>query len=157
MRLIIFCILILSFSVVASAQDNVKISAAFVNSDFSAGDTQGIQAELDAKIIKYERFRLGGVFQYVRPSFDRSVDLHVYSAGPQLSYDVFNGRISVFGRALFGVTDHPQGYAFTKTFGAGADINLGHIFIRPIVLDFKRIEGFPLTQNQVGVGGGFRF
>lgn len=139
------------------AQDRVKVSASFVNSDFTFGNAHGIAAEGDAKILRYEKIRLGGVFQFVRPSFDTCRKIDTYSLGPQVSYDAFNGRISIFGRALFGVTDLPRNYAFTKTYGAGADVNIGHIFIRPIVLDFQRIEGFPTTINRFGAGGGVRF
>lgn len=169
MRILLLTAFLLFFYVAAQAQntikvtaqevyDTVKLSASFINSDAAFENVQGVQVELDAKLVRAGYFRLGGVFHYARPTFDSEYAVDTYSAGPQLSYDVFNGRLSVFGRALFGVTTNYEGSkAFTRTYGGGVDVNVGHLFIRPLVLDFKRIEGFPLTINSVGVGGGVRF
>lgn len=158
MKFIISTLLLLVISLPVVAQDTVKVSAGFVSSDFGVNDIQGVSAELDAKILKSGKFRIGGVFQYVRPQVENSADVDTYSFGPQVSYDVFGGRISLFGRGLFGVTtDYNGTNTFTRTYGFGGDVNLGHIFIRPFVMDFQRFEGVPVTVNRFGAGAGIRF
>ena len=150
--------LFICLAVSASAQDTLKVNVSFINSDFSVDDRQGFSGEVDAKVVGKERFRVGGVFQFARHCSDCSPRLDTYSAGPQLSYDVFNGRISLFGRALFGsTTDYNGTHLFTRTYGAGADVNFGNFFVRPIALDVLRIEGVQTTVNRYGAGGGFRF
>lgn len=143
----------------AEPQDSIKLSIHFANTDVGLDQRQGIGAELDAKLIRYERFRVGGVFRYDRACFDCDPKVDAYSVGPQISYDVFNGRVSVFGRALFGITTTYQqsDKLFTRTYGAGADVNFGYLFLRPFVMDFIRVEGLPITVNRFGAGGGIRF
>lgn len=139
--------------------DKIKLSVSFANSDYSLNDIQGVQGEIDARILRANRFRIGGVIHYVRPCFNCvSPQFDTYSLGPQLSYDVFGSRVSLFGRALFGLTtNYNGGNAFTRTYGGGCDVNLGNFFVRPIVLDVIRTEGLPVTVNRFGAGAGLRF
>jgi len=158
MRVLFLVAFLLFFYVAAQAQDKVKISASFTGSDVGFDDRQGLGVELDAKIIGGEYLRLGGVFRYDRACFDCSPKTDIYSAGPQLSYELFQGRVSAFGRALFGATTtYNSDKRFTRTYGAGVDVNLGNVFIRPFVIDFLRVEGVLITVNRYGVGGGIRF
>ena len=163
MKTILVTVLLLLFTVCAQAQesskDNFKLSVSFANTDYSLDNVQGIAGELDAKMFKHGNFRLGGVFRYDRSCMSCDPKIDVYSGGPQLSYDVFKGRISLFGRALFGVTTtyNQDAKLFTRTYGAGADINLGHVFVRPFVLDYVRVEGVPVTVERYGAGVGIRF
>ncbi len=158
MRLILIALFILVLSIAASAQDTVKLTASFANTDLSLDDIQGVQVELDAKIYKYDKVRVGGVFHYVRPQFGAIQDFDTYSFGPQLSYDLLGGTVSVFGRVMFGLTtDYSGTNASTHTFGAGVDLNLGHVVIRPLVVDRVRIEGVPISVERYGAGVGVRF
>ncbi len=159
MRKTIFTTLFtLALALPALAQDTIKVNVSFINSDFSVDNRQGFSGEVDAKVLGKERFRIGGVFQFARHCSDCSPRFDTYSGGPQLSYDVFNKRISLFGRALFGATTNYTGTrAFTRTYGGGADVNFGNFFVRPFALDFLRIEGVPMTVNRYSAGGGVRF
>lgn len=157
MRILLLTLFLLITSVAASAQDTVKVIVAFSNTEFSVKDFQGIQAELDAKIYKGGKARIGGVFHYVRPCLDCGIDIDTYSFGPSLGYDLFGGKVAPFGRALFGLTTDYNGLRqFTRTYGAGVDVNLGHIVLRPFVIDRVRIEGAP-NFERYGAGVGVRF
>lgn len=145
--------------------DKVKLSVGFTNTEysfeslFSTEYKQGLSAELDARIFKKSGVRLGGVFQFNRNAIGDDLPLDTYSFGPQLSVDLFKGVVSPFGRALFGIqTAYNSDRQFTRTYGVGVDVNLGHVFIRPAVIDWIRTEGFnsPSTQR-FGAGVGVRF
>ncbi|HKQ91339.1 MAG TPA: outer membrane beta-barrel protein [Blastocatellia bacterium] len=161
--------LLLAFVAGPSAQeaapDKVKLSAGFTNTEysfeslFSTEYEQGLTAELDARIFKKSGIRLGGVFQYNRNAVGADLPIDTYSFGPQLSVDLFKGVVSPFGRALFGFqTTYNSDRVFTRAYGVGVDVNLGHVFIRPVVVDWIRTEGFgsPATQR-FGAGVGVRF
>lgn len=153
--LILFTVTFLALTV--RGQDAVKLSASFSNTDLSFDNLQGVSGEVDVRLIKPGNFRVGGVFQYIRTCFDCGPKVDVFSGGPQVSYD-FGKRLTVFGRALFGTTTTYNGdHRFTRTYGFGGDINLGHFFIRPFAMDFQRIEGVPLTTNRYSSGLGLRF
>lgn len=145
--------------------DKAKLSVGFTNTEYSFESLflteyeQGLTAELDARIFKKSGVRLGGVFQYNRNAVGGDLPIDTYSFGPQLSVDLFKGYVSPFGRALFGFqTTYSNDRVFTRTYGVGVDVNLGHVFIRPAVVDWIRTEGFasPATQR-FGAGVGVRF
>jgi hypothetical protein len=157
------------FATIGVAQDKspdkVKLSVGFTNTEysfeslFSTEYAQGLSAELDARLFKKGPARLGGVFQFNRANISSDLPLDTYSFGPQLSVDLFKGVVSPFGRALFGLqTTYNSDRVFTRAYGVGVDVNLGHVFIRPAVIDWIRTEGFnsPSTQR-FGAGVGVRF
>lgn len=149
----------------AFAQDKITIGANFVNSEYSINPfaaveyLQGISAELNARITAQKDgkgVRLGGVFYYKRDNFTTPTD--TYAFGPRLSY-----RASIFepfGHALFGVNTAYQQHdrQFTRIYGAGLNINLGHVYVRPIEINWQRTEGFftPAVQTY-SAGVGVRF
>lgn len=152
------------FASVGVAQDKVKIGVNFVNSEYVLNPIeaveylQGVSAELNARIAAQENgkgFRLGGVFYYKRDNFSAPTD--TYAFGPRLSY-----RLSVFepfGHALFGLnTTYNADRTFTRIYGAGLDVNLGHVYVRPIEVNYQRTEGFlsPAVQT-FSAGLGVRF
>lgn len=145
-----------------NAQDTVKLSVGFSNTEyydiFSTEYEQGISAQLDAKIFAKNNFRLGGAFQYNRTKFNGPI-LDTYQFGPQLSYKFFKGTVEPFGRALFGFqTNYNRDRKFIRTYGAGVDVNLGHIFVTPIIIDNTKSEGFlSKGSNQFTARIGVRF
>lgn len=165
MRKVFFAIAILAaFAIVGVAQDKVKIGVNFVNSEYALNPIeaveylQGISAELNARIAAQKEgkgVRLGGVFYYKRDNFDSPTD--TYAFGPRLSY-----RFSIFepfGHALFGLnTTYNSDRTFTRIYGAGLDVNLGHVYVRPVEVNWQRTEGFgsPATQTY-SAGVGVRF
>jgi hypothetical protein len=143
-----------------SAPDRIKLGVGFSNSEYanllSTEYQQGLTAELDARIFRRDRFRLGGVFQYNRANLSADTPVDTYSFGPRLS--VKFGPIEPFGQALFGLTTtYNDDRAFTRTYGLGADINLGHIYLRPFALDFLKFESAPGAVQRYGAGVGVRF
>lgn len=157
---------ILFFAVISLAQDKakdaVKLSIGFTNSEysfeslFSTEYKQGITAEADVKMAGNSKVRLGGVFQFNRASFSDS-PLDTYSFGPRFSYKL--GFIEPFAHALFGAqTSYNSDRVFSRTYGVGVDLNFGHVFVRPAVVDWVRTEGFnsPATQR-FGAAVGVRF
>lgn len=163
--LFLFVMFISTAFVQGQSPDKVKLSVGFTNTEYSFESLfkteyeQGLTAELDARIFRKSPFRLGGVFQYNRDALGADLPIDTYSFGPQLSVDFFKGYVSPFGRALFGFqTTYQNDRVFTRTYGVGVDVNLGHVFIRPVVLDFIRTEGFasPATQRY-GASVGVKF
>lgn len=164
MKLLPKIAVLILLAVPAIAQDKVKIGVNFVNSEYVANPIeaveylQGVSAELNARIASQKEckgFRLGGVFYYKRDNFDTPTD--TYAFGPRLSY-----RISIFepyGHALFGFnTTYNSDRVFTRLYGAGLDINLGNIYVRPIEINYQRQEGFLSPANQTfSAGLGVRF
>lgn len=165
MRKVFFAIVVLAtIATVGVCQDKIKVGVNFVNSEFTLNPIdaveylQGVSAELNAKITAQKEgkgFRLGGVFYYKRDNFDAPTD--TYAFGPRLSY-----RVSVFepyAHALFGFnTTYNSDRAFTRLYGAGLDLNLGLIYVKPIEVNYQRTEGFlsPATQTY-SAGLGVRF
>lgn len=163
-RIAVVASLSLLFTAAASAQDKIKLGVNFVNSEYSINPIeaveylQGISAELDARMASQKEgkgVRLGGVFYYKRDSFDSPTD--TYAFGPRLSY-----RLSIFepfGHALFGFnTTYNSDRAFTRIYGAGLNLNFGNVYVRPIEINYQRVEGFlsPSTQTY-SAGVGVRF
>lgn len=149
------------------AQDNVKVSAGFVNSEFRIDPTaqvenlQGFYVEADGKIFSRDIFRLGGVFNFQRAGVDQDTPIDKYSFGPQLS--VKAGPVEPFVGALFGFqTTYNDDQIFTRTYRVGVDVPLGRIFVRPFFTEWERAEtgiGAPgtITTQRYGAGAGFRF
>jgi hypothetical protein len=165
-RIATFTTFLLFTSALALAQDNapdkVKIVVGFSNSEYSnllnTEYEQGLYGEVDVKAVKRGAVRLGIVGRYDRSRFD-SPSVDTYSAGARLSFDLAKGYISPFGHALFGATtSYNDDQVFTRTYGAGVDINLGRFFVRPIEVNWIRTEGLlsPSTQR-FNAGAGFRF
>src|SRR5215475_1712008 len=145
----------------------------------------GVWVDADARIIKRGGFRLGGAFNYQRTfnvtqldpmtypkplpamagaepmflGFDVvQRDTDTFSFGPRLSYAF--GPVEPFGTALFGfksATDvTPR--RFVRRYQLGADVNLGHVFLRPFFIEYEFLNNFagPST-HKYGAGAGIRF
>jgi hypothetical protein len=150
---------------IAPAQDRpkdaVKLGVSVVNSEYALNPIdaveylQGLSVDLDVKVFRKNRFRLGGVFNYTRNSFESPVDN--YAFGPQLSVDF--GPVSPFAGVLLGFnTTYNNDKRFNRRYRAGVDVNLGHLYVRPFFAEWERTEGFlsPATQR-FGAGIGVRF
>lgn len=155
----------LLFCAVAPAQDKsndtVKLGVSAINSEYALNPIeaveylQGVSADLDVKVFRKNRFRLGGVFNYTRNSFETPTDN--YAFGPQLSADF--GPVSPFAGVLLGFnTTYNNDKRFNRRYRAGVDVNLGNLYVRPFFAEWERTEGFlsPATQR-FGAGIGVRF
>ena len=146
----------------------------------------GFWVDVDGRVISKGGFRLGGVFNFQR-TFDVTQldpmtypkdplppsamagpmiggfdvvkrDTDTYSFGPRLSYKA--GPVEPFATALFGFrnpTDVSTRH-FVRRYQLGADVNLGHVFLRPFFIEYEFLQGFagPST-HKYGAGVGFRF
>ena len=184
MRKLLFTLTFLvAFVASTFAQDNIKASVGYVGSEFKFDPNEvaeylnGFWVDVDGKIVKRGGFRLGGVFNFQR-TFDVTMvdpmayplpaavggfdvvkrDTDTYSFGPRLSYKA--GPVEPFATALFGFrnpTDVTTRH-FVRRYQLGADVNLGHFFVRPFFLEYEFTAGFagPST-HKYGAGAGFKF
>ena len=143
----------------------------------------GVWAEADGRIIARGNFRLGGVFNFQRtfdvtqldpmtyPILPAAIgassamgfnvvkrDTDTYSFGPRLSYKA--GPVEPFATALFGFKSATDVTArrFVRRYQLGADVNLGHVFLRPFFIEYEYLDKFagPST-HKYGAGVGYRF
>lgn len=164
------------------------IAGGYVGNEFkfdpneAAEYLNGYWLDVDGKIIAKDGFRIGGVFNYQRtlnvtqldpmiyPILPAAMgasmtgfnvvqrDTNTFSFGPRLSYKA--GPVEPFATALFGFkspTDvTPR--RFVRRYQAGADVNLGHFFVRPFFIEYEFMAGFagPST-HKYGAGAGFRY
>lgn len=153
------------FAVLALAQDKkpdaIKLGVSVVNTEYVLNPVeaveylQGISVDLDARIFRKSRVRLGGVFNFTRNGFSNPIDN--YAFGPQFSVDF--GPVAPFAAVLLGFnTTYNGDKLFNRRYRAGVDVNLGHVYIRPFFAEWERTEGFlsPSTQR-FGAGAGVRF
>src|SRR5262245_23896132 len=106
-KYLVALLVVIAIAIVGQAQ-TIKLSATFTGSDYSFDtlapvgpvtvndNNQGLGIEADVKVLKSNNFRIGGVLRYERTCFDCYPKVDVYSLGPQVSYDVFKGRVSLF-------------------------------------------------------------
>ena len=143
----------------------------------------GVWLDVDGKIVKNGNFRLGGVFNYQRTFNVTQIDpmtypveplpaaasgmpmfavvqrdTNTFSFGPRLSYKA--GPVEPFATALFGFKSATDVTArrFVRRYQLGADVNLGHFFLRPFFIEYEYLDKFagPST-HKYGAGAGFRF
>ena len=146
----------------------------------------GFYAEADGRILAKGNFRLGGVFNFQRtldvtqldpmtypkdplpPAMGAAAsaamfdvvkrDTDTYSFGPRLSYKA--GPVEPFATALFGFKSPTDVVArrFVRRYQLGADVNLGHVFVRPFFIEYEFVDKFagPST-HKYGAGVGYRF
>jgi len=170
------------------AQDKIKVSVGYVGNEFKFDPNEvaeylnGFWVDVDGRIVSKSGFRLGGVFNFQR-TFDVTQvdpmtypietlppvatvtafnvvkrDTDTYSFGPRLSYKA--GPVEPFATALFGFKSPTDVTArrFVRRYQLGADVNLGHVFLRPFFIEYEFTQGFagPST-HKYGAGVGFRF
>lgn len=149
----------------ASAQDTVKVTAAFQNLNVANQNLPGGNASADFKLGGYGNWRLGAVADvaYHRDT-DRLLDRYQLLGGPQIAYTFGEDRMSVFGRGMFGVTRFDQKNSNLQDFaratvsiGGGVDVNFGKFFVRPLQFDFQYIDQRPVRYTRLGAGGGLKF
>lgn len=156
--LTIFFALTVSASAQDYATDKVKVYAGFINgsTDFPVLNNQGLNLAAQYKVYGYEGVKLEAVADF--SAYLKSARLYVYTAGPQVSVDLFEGRLTPFARILFGATRYDEQTFFTHSIGGGVDVNVSrHFFVRPFQYDRQSIESAGQTINRIGVGLGFRF
>jgi hypothetical protein len=163
-KLLLTLTFLLMISTIGLAQDTVKVGINFVNSEYVLNPIdaieylQGLSVNLDAKVYSQNEnkgFRLAGVFYYKRDNFTSPTD--TYAFGPKLSYRV--GFVEPFGQVVFGLnTTYNSDKVFSRIYSAGADLNFGYIYVRPIEVGWQRSEAFFSPANQTfSAGLGLRF
>lgn len=165
-RIAALATLLLAFVAVAPAQDKLKLSVSFVNSEFEVNpiqaveNLQGIAVDADARIFSKANFRLGGVFNYQRQGISLDTPLDTYMVGAQLSYRA--GPVEPFAAFLVGVqTTYNSDNVAARKIRLGVDVPFhkeSNFFVRPFFVEWERTEGFfsPATRKY-GAGAGLRF
>src|SRR5262245_43907123 len=128
----------------AAAQAQTKIYAGFINGSFDLGITnnQGVNGAAQVTLYGYEGVRLeavGDVSAYLR----NHEKVYIYLAGPQVSFDVFDGRLTPFARIMFGATRYDGATYYAHSVGGGLDINVSkRFFIRGFQYDKQSTDKY---------------
>lgn len=182
MRKLLFTLtILLACSAAASAQDRIKLSAAYLNTEFRPNPVEnleylgGYSIDADARIFSKGGWRLGGVFSYQKVynqtifnDYDDGMgivdiqrNVSTYAAGVQLSKRF--GPVEPFGAFLLGARRPSDGleYKLVRKYRAGLDVPFhkeSNFFIRPFFVEFEAAGGFASgTTHKYGAGAGFRF
>src|SRR5262249_31432367 len=141
------------------AQDTAKVYLGFINGSFDLGTTnnQGVNGAAQLKIYGYEGVRLeavGDFSAYLR----RHDKVYIYLAGPQVSFDLFEGRLTPFARVLFGTTRYEGVSSYAHSIGGGFDVNVSdHFFLRPFQYDKQSTDKYGQPIHRISVGIGLKF
>lgn len=146
----------------AKAQDGgskIKAYVGFINGsyDFPVLNNRGINISAEYAAYKYEGVKIEAVgdFSGYLTSEDK---VYTYLFGPQVSVDLFEGRLTPFARILFGATRYEGQASYAHSIGGGLDVNVGkHLFARPFAYDKQSSQGNGQPVHRIGVGVGYRF
>ena len=188
MRKLLFTIAILvAFVGSTFAQDKIKLSVSYLNTEFQANPLEsleylkGISIDADARIFSRDGFRLGGVFNYQKVydqtviedympmgplptavmEFDIQRNVNTYAFGVQLSKRL--GPIEPFGAFLLGFRRPHSDLdrQVVRKYRVGLDVPFhkeSNFFVRPFFVEFEVQGGFNGARTQkYGAGAGFRF
>lgn len=163
----------------ARAQDRIKLSVSYLNTEFQANPLEsieylkGVSIDADARIFAKDGWRLGGVFSYQKV-FNQEVfhdylgtgmdiyrDVNTYGFGVQLSRRL--GPIEPFGAFLLGARKAHEAleYEVVRKYRVGVDVPFtkeSNFFVRPFFVEFEASGGLGANRTQkYGAGAGFRF
>jgi hypothetical protein len=184
MRKLLFTLTsIAALTCAAFAQDRIKLSASYLNTEFQANPLESIEylkgysVDADARIYGKGGFRLGGVFNYQKTynqtvfhdyddgmemglvDIQRNVD--TYALGVQLSYRA--GPVEPFGAFLLGARKLHEDFSYevVRKYRAGLDVPFhkeSNFFVRPFFVEFEVTGGFNgYRTHKYGAGAGVRF
>mgnify|MGYP003575632321 CR=1 FL=1 len=169
------------------AQDRIKLSASYLNTEFQANPLEsieylkGVSIDADARIFSKDGWRLGGVFNYQKV-YDQTVfedympmpgplptiavvdiqrNVATYAFGVQLSKRL--GPIEPFGAFLLGYRKPHSDLdrEVVRKYRLGVDLPFhkeSNFFLRPFFVEFERSGGLNGNGTQkYGAGFGFRF
>lgn len=171
---------IIALAASALAQDSVKVSASYLNTEFQANPLESIEylkgysIDVDAKVYGKGGFRLGGIFSYQK-AYDQVVvsdylgmegndiqrNVNTYALGVSLSYRV--GPVEPFGAFLLGARRPHEdlSYEVVRKYRVGVDVPFtkeSHFFVRPFFVEFEVSGGFNgYRTHKYGAGAGLRF
>lgn len=181
MRKIFFAIAILvAFVASTLAQDRIKISASYLNTELQANplealeNKKGFSIDVDGRIVN-KGVRLGAVFSFqkvyneeVFSDYDNGMGLidiyrnvNTLSFGVQLSKRF--GPVEPFGAFLLGFRKRHEdlGNEVVRKYRVGVDVPFhkeSNFFVRPFFVEFEATGGFNANRtHKYGAGAGFRF
>lgn len=172
---------IIALAASALAQDSIKVSVSYLNTEFQANPLEsleylkGVSIDADARIFSKNGWRLGGVFSYQKVynqtifnNYDTGMEIidiqrnvNTYSIGVQLSKRL--GPVEPFGALLLGAKRLSEGldYEIVRKYRAGLDVPFAkesHFFVRPFFVEFEVSGGFNANRtHRYGAGAGLRF
>lgn len=174
---------IVAIAASAFAQDRIKLSASYLNTEFQANPLESIEylkgysVDADARIYSKGGFRLGGVFCY-QQAYNQTVihdyddgmseepvniqrNVKTYAAGISLSYRA--GPVEPFGAFLLGARRPHEDfhYEVVRKYRVGVDVPFhkeSNFFVRPFFVEFEVTGGFNgYRTHKYGAGAGLRF
>jgi len=165
-KFLLLAMFAIAFSAPVFAQETVKITIAFQNLNVANQNLPGGDLSVDYRLANFGKWRLGAVgdVAYQRDT-DRILDRYQLLGGPQISYAIGEGRLTIFGQGLFGVTRFDQRVGVTPDFtrmtvgvGGGFDVRFNNgFFVRPLRVTAQYIDGRGARYTTAQAGGGFEF
>lgn len=144
----------------AAAQDDnyLRVYVGFSNM-YTSGGTQrpGVEAAASYRVLEAGPIHLEATGS-LGGNFNRRNNSLQAFLGPQVSADLFKGKMTVFGRQLFGTTYVNEQNFFTTSIGGGINVNFGNFFICPFQIDRQHIgRDRTIKLNKLGAGIGLQF
>lgn len=151
MRKMFYVLALLIASVTAAVAQDTKVYVGFATLDYDLN--RGITASVQRKLYGHDAVKLEGVVEGTG-FFYEGRSFQVFQAGPQVSLDVFDDKLTPFARVLFGASKDRQ-YDYVHSVGVGIDVNLtDRVFVRG-TQDKVTLAGGVTYRTTLGAG--FRF
>src|SRR5262245_45625006 len=142
-----------------TAETKTKIYVGFINGSYDLGgaNNQGVNGSAQIRLYGYEGVKVEAVGDF--SAFLRGRDkVYAYLAGPQVSVDLIEGRLTPFVRIMFGATRYDGQGFYSHSVGGGVDVNISkRYFIRPFQYDKQSTDTNFQPVHRIGFGAGFRF
>lgn len=142
--LVLMCTLMgVAFAQEETANDRLSIYGGFaqINTTGVTLSARGFNGGAQLAVYKYEGVKIEGVADYTVLRSD-GVTAHTLLFGPQFAVNLVRGRVTPFGRLLFGETYVLGGDTYTHSVGGGIDVNVtNRLTIRPFQFDRVNVEG----------------
>lgn len=129
-RLLYVTAALLLFSSVAAAQEHNqnRIHIAFASSDYELN--KGVNIGAQRAIYRYDKVKVEAAAE-ATTYFYEGRRIHTLQAGPQVSVDLFEAKLTLGARAFFGASKDGHYYDYSHLAGVFADVNVTeHFFIR---------------------------
>lgn len=141
------------------AETKTTVYAGFINGSYDTPvvNNQGVNGSAQFKLYGYEGVKLEAVGDF-SGYFRSHYKVYTYLAGPQVSIDLFKGRLTPFARIMFGATRYDDHTFYAHSIGGGVDVNVTkRFFIRPFQYDKQSSDMNGQPVHRIGAGAGFRF
>lgn len=129
-KLLLIAAMLLSLVTVASAQNASRNAAAVGYSGLDYGINKGVSGSVQRTIYRYDKVKVDGIAEATAFFYDGQ-RIYTLQAGPQVSADLFEAKLALFARLLYGASKDGRYYDYAHAVGVGLDVNVtDKLFIR---------------------------